>query len=163
MAPYGFVSIMSELVVGAKAPAFSAADQSGKTVSLSDFAGKTVVLYFYPKDDTPGCTTQACSYRDEYAEFKKRGVVVLGMSPDDAGSHAKFAEKFSLKFPLLADVGHKIAEKYGVWVEKSMYGKKYMGVERSTFVIDGAGKLKSIYRKVKPGETVAAVLAGLSV
>ena len=152
---------MSELVVGAKAPAFSAADQSGKTVSLSEFAGKTVVLYFYPKDDTPGCTTQACSYRDEYAEFKKRGVVVLGMSPDDAESHAKFAAKFSLKFPLLADVGHKIAEEYGVWVEKSMYGKKYMGVERSTFVIDGAGKLKSIYRKVKPGETVAEVLAGL--
>lgn len=152
---------MSELTVGAKAPAFSAPDQTGKTVSLSDFAGKKVVLYFYPKDDTPGCTTQACSYRDEYAEFKKRGVVVLGMSPDDAKSHAKFAEKFSLKFPLLADVGHKIAEAYGVWVEKSMYGKKYMGVERSTFVIDDSGKLASIYRKVKPGETVAEVLAGL--
>src|SRR5580698_3728441 len=127
---------MSELVIGAKAPAFSAPDQSGKTVALSDFAGKTVVLYFYPKDDTPGCTAQACSYRDEYSAFKKKGVVVLGMSPDDAESHAKFAEKFSLPFPLLADVGHKIAEDYAAWVEKSMYGKTYMGVERSTFVID---------------------------
>jgi len=152
---------MSELTVGAKAPTFSLPDQSGKTISLADFSGKTVVLYFYPKDDTPGCTTQACSYRDEYAEFKKKGVIVLGMSPDDAESHAKFAEKFSLRFPLLADEGHKVAEKYGVWVEKSMYGKKYMGVERSTFVIGGDGKLTAIYRKVKPSETVAEVLAGL--
>jgi peroxiredoxin Q/BCP len=152
---------MSELTVGAKAPVFSLPDQSGKTVSLSDFAGKTVVLYFYPKDDTPGCTAQACSYRDEYAVFKKKGVVVLGMSPDDAESHGKFAEKFSLPFPLLADEGHKIAEKYGVWVEKSMYGKKYMGVERSTFVIGPDGKLAAIYRKVKPSEDVAGVLAGL--
>jgi peroxiredoxin Q/BCP len=152
---------MSELTVGAKAPVFSTPDQTGKTVSLSDFAGKTVVLYFYPKDDTPGCTAQACSYRDEYAAFKKKGVVVLGMSPDDAESHAKFAEKFSLQFPLLADEGHVIAEKYGVWVEKSMYGKKYMGVERSTFVIGPDGKLAAIYRKVKPNETVAEVLAGL--
>jgi len=152
---------MSELTVGAKAPAFSAPDQTGKTVSLSDFKGRKVVLYFYPKDDTPGCTTQACSYRDEYAEFKKKGVVVLGISPDDAKSHSKFAEKFSLPFTLIADEGHKIAEDYGVWVEKSMYGKKYMGVERSTFVIDEAGKLAAIYRKVKPAETVAEVLAGL--
>jgi peroxiredoxin Q/BCP len=152
---------MSELTVGAKAPVFSLPDQSGKTVSLSDFAGKTVVLYFYPKDDTPGCTAQACSYRDEYAVFKKKGVVVLGMSPDDAESHGKFADKFSLPFPLLADEGHKTAEKYGVWVEKSMYGKKYMGVERSTFVIGPDGKLAAIYRKVKPSEDVAGVLAGL--
>ena len=152
---------MSELTVGGKAPAFSAPDQSGKTISLSDLKGKKVVLYFYPKDDTPGCTTQACSYRDEYAEFKKKGVVVLGVSPDDAESHSKFAQKFSLNFPLLADVSHKIAEDYGVWVEKSMYGKTYMGVERSTFVIDEQGKLAAIYRKVKPAETVAEVLAGL--
>jgi peroxiredoxin Q/BCP len=154
-------AFMTELTVGAKAPAFSTPDQSGKTVSLSDFAGKTVVLYFYPKDDTPGCTTQACSYRDEYSAFKKKGVVVLGISPDDAESHAKFAEKFSLPFTLLADEGHTIADKYGVWVEKSMYGKKYMGVERSTFVIGPDGKLATIYRKVKPGDTVAEVLAGL--
>ncbi len=152
---------MSELTVGAKAPAFSAPDQAGKTVSLSDFKGRKVVLYFYPKDDTPGCTTQACSYRDEYSAFKKKGVVVLGVSPDDAESHSKFAEKFSLPFTLIADEGHKIAEAYGVWVEKSMYGKTYMGVERSTFVIDEQGKLAAIYRKVKPADTVAEVLAGL--
>jgi len=152
---------MSELVVGAKAPAFSAPDQSGKTVSLSDLKGKKVVLYFYPKDDTPGCTTEACSFRDEHAAFKKKGVVVLGMSPDSAKSHLKFAEKFSLPFPLLSDEDHKIAEAYGVWVEKSMYGKKYMGVERSTFVIDAQGKLSAIYRKVKPAEHTGEVLAGL--
>jgi peroxiredoxin Q/BCP len=152
---------MSELTIGAKAPAFSAPDQSGKTVSLSDFAGKKVVLYFYPKDDTPGCTTEACSFRDEHAAFKKKGAVVLGVSPDDAKSHTKFIEKFSLPFTLIADEGHKIAENYGVWVEKSMYGKKYMGVERSTFVIDPAGKLNAIYRKVKPAEHTAEVLAAL--
>jgi thioredoxin-dependent peroxiredoxin len=152
---------MSELTVGAKAPAFSAPDASGKTISLSDLKGKTVVLYFYPKDDTPGCTVEACSFRDEYAGFGKKGAVVLGVSPDDAKSHTKFIEKFHLPFPLLSDGDHKIALAYGVWVEKSMYGKKYMGVERSTFVIDGAGKLKAIYRKVKPGEHTAEVLAGL--
>ncbi len=152
---------MSELTVGAKAPAFSLQDQSGKTISLADLKGKTIVLYFYPKDDTPGCTTEACTYRDEYAEFKKKGVVILGVSPDDAESHAKFAEKFSLQFPLLADEGHKLAEAYGTWVEKSMYGKNYMGVERSTFVIDPDGKLAAIYRKVKAGEHVADVLAAL--
>ena len=152
---------MSELTVGAKAPAFSAQDQSGKTVSLTDFAGKKVVLYFYPKDDTPGCTTEACSFRDEHAAFKKKGAVVIGVSPDNAKSHTKFIEKFSLPFTLIADEGHKIAEDYGVWVEKSMYGKKYMGVERSTFVIDPEGKLCAIYRKVKPAEHTAEVLAAL--
>jgi peroxiredoxin Q/BCP len=152
---------MSELKTGAKAPAFSAPDQAGKTVSLDDFKGKTVVLYFYPKDDTPGCTTEACSFRDEFAAFRKKGAVVLGVSPDDARSHAKFAGKFSLPFTLLADEDRKIAEAYGVWVEKSMYGKKYMGVERSTFVIGGDGKLKAVYRKVKPAEHVAELLAAL--
>ncbi len=152
---------MSELTVGAQAPAFSLQDQSGKTISLADLQGKTIVLYFYPKDDTPGCTTEACTYRDEYAEFKKKGVVILGVSPDDAESHAKFAEKFSLQFPLLADEGHKLAEAYGTWVEKSMYGKNYMGVERSTFVIGPEGKLAAIYRKVKAGEPVADGLAAL--
>ena len=120
-----------------------------------------MVLYFYPKDDTPGCTTQACSFRDSHAAFGEKKTVVLGVSPDSAKSHTKFIEKFSLPFPLLADTDHKIAEAYGVWVEKSMYGKKYMGVERSTFVIDGAGKLQAIYRKVKPEETVAEILQGL--
>ena len=152
---------MSELKAGAKAPAFSAPDQTGKTVSLAELKGKTVILYFYPKDDTPGCTTEACSFRDEFAAFKKKGAVVLGVSPDDAKSHAKFAGKFSLPFTLLADEGHKIADDYGVWVEKNMYGRKYMGVERSTFVIDGGGRLKAVYRKVKPAEHVAELLADL--
>ena len=152
---------MSELVIGAPAPAFTAPDQSGATVSLSDFKGKTVILYFYPKDDTPGCTTQACSFRDEYAAFKKKGAVVLGVSPDSAKKHTKFIEKFSLPFTLLADEDHAISLAYNVWVEKSMYGKKYMGVERSTFVIDGDGQLKAIYRKVKPAEHIAEVLADL--
>jgi len=152
---------MSELVVGAKAPAFSAPDQSGKTVSLSDFKGKKVVLYFYPKDDTPGCTTEACSFRDEHSAFLKKGAMVLGVSPDSSKSHTKFIEKFSLPFPLLADEDKTIANDYGVWVEKSMYGKKYMGVERSTFVIGADGKLLAIYRKVKPAEHTAEVLAAL--
>ena len=152
---------MSELVIGTPTPAFTAPDQSGATVSLSDFKGKTVILYFYPKDDTPGCTTQACSFRDEYAAFKKKGAVVLGVSPDSAKKHTKFIEKFSLPFTLLADEDHAISLAYNVWVEKSMYGKKYMGVERSTFVIDGDGKLKAIYRKVKPAEHIAEVLADL--
>jgi peroxiredoxin Q/BCP len=152
---------MSELKVGAKAPAFSALDQTGKTISLADFKGKTVVLYFYPKDDTPGCTVEACSFRDEHSAFQKKGAVVIGVSPDNAKSHTKFIEKFTLPFTLLSDADHAICEAYGTWVEKSMYGKKYMGVERSTFVIDGAGKLKAIYRKVKPAEHTAEVLAEL--
>ena len=152
---------MSELTVGAKAPLFSLTDQDEKTISLAELKGTTVVLYFYPKDDTPGCTTEACTYRDEHTAFQKKGAVVLGISPDDEESHAKFAEKFSLPFSLLADHEHKIAEAYGMWVEKSMYGKTYMGVERSTFVIGPDGKLKAIFRKVKAGEHVAEVLAAL--
>jgi peroxiredoxin Q/BCP len=152
---------MSELVVGAKAPSFSAPDQSGKMVSLSDFKGRTVVLYFYPKDDTSGCTVEACSFRDEHAAFKKKGAVVIGVSPDPAKAHIKFIDKFSLPFTLLSDTDHKVAEAYNVWVEKSMYGRKYMGMERSTFVIDGQGKLRAIYRKVKPAEHTAEVLADL--
>ena len=156
-----FLHSMNELSVGAKAPSFSAPDQSGKTISLSDFAGKKVVLYFYPKDDTPGCTVEACSFRDDHSAFKKKGAVIIGVSPDSAKSHAKFIEKFTLPFTLLADSDHKIAEAFGVWVEKSMYGKKYMGVERSTFVINAEGKLSAIYRRVKPAEHTADVLAGL--
>jgi peroxiredoxin Q/BCP len=152
---------MSELTVGTKAPAFSAPDQSGKLVSLADFKGKKVVLYFYPKDDTPGCTVEACSFRDGHKSFAKKGAVVLGVSPDSAKSHTKFIEKFSLPFPLLADEDKAIAQAYGVWVEKSMYGNKYRGVERSTFVIDEKGKLSAIYRKVKPAEHTAEVLAAL--
>jgi peroxiredoxin Q/BCP len=152
---------MSELAVGAKAPAFSAPDQTGKIISLADFAGETVILYFYPKDDTPGCTAEACSFRDSHDLLLERGVNVLGVSPDDVKSHAKFAEKFNLPFPLLADEGHKIADAYGMWVEKSMYGRKYMGVERSTFVIDGAAKIAAIHRKVKPAEHVGDLLKAL--
>ena len=152
---------MSELVAGAKAPSFSAPDQTGQIVSLGDFAGKTVILYFYPKDDTPGCTAEACSFRDEFAVFKKKGAVILGVSPDSPKKHAKFIEKFSLPFPLLADENHKIALAYNVWVEKSMYGRNYMGIERSTFVIGPDGKLKAVYRKVKPAEHTAEVLAAL--
>jgi peroxiredoxin Q/BCP len=152
---------MSDIAIGAKAPTFSLTDQNGDTISLGDFKYGKVVLYFYPKDDTPGCTTEACTYRDEHTAFERKGAVVLGISPDDEESHSKFARKFSLPFSLLTDTGHKVAEAYGVWVEKNMYGKKYMGVERSTFVIGPDGRIEAIYRKVKPGEHVTDVLAAL--
>ena len=154
-----------ELTAGDKAPAFSAEAVGGKfgdgaQVSLADFAGQTVVLYFYPKDDTPGCTTQACALRDGWADFEGRAVI-FGVSPDSAASHAKFIAKHSLPFPLLADDAKKIVGDFGVWVEKSMYGKKYMGTERSTFVIGCDGKLKAVLRKVKPGEHNALLKAAI--
>ncbi len=157
---------MSELKIGDAAPDFSAAAVggdfgSGKAVSLKDFAGKHVVLYFYPKDDTPGCTTQACGLRDAWAEFAEKAVV-FGVSIDPPKSHTKFIEKFSLPFPLLSDEDKKIVEAYGVWVEKSMYGKKYMGTERSTFVIGPDGKIKAILRKVAPAEHVDLLLKALA-
>ncbi len=139
-----------ELKVGNKAPAFSLKNTEGQTVKLSDFKGKKVVLYFYPKDDTPGCTKEACAFRDDYAQLKKRGVVVLGVSGDDQKSHQKFTEKYSLPFTLLSDPDHAMMEKYNAWVEKSMYGRKYMGVARITYVIDEAGKIAYIFPKVKP-------------
>jgi len=145
--------------VGKKVPAFSAASTGGP-VSSKDLAGSPYVLYFYPKDDTPGCTTQACSLRDAWPDFSGKAVV-FGVSPDSAASHAKFIKKHSLPFPLLADDGRKIVEAYGVWVEKSMYGKKYMGTERSTFVIGGDGKLKAVLRKVKPAKHVTLLKAAL--
>ena len=135
--------------VGDKAPAFSLEDQSGKTVKLSDFKGKTVVLYFYPKDDTPGCTREACAFRDEHSALLKAGAVVLGISPDSEASHAKFAGKYKLPFPLLADTDHGVSEKYGAWGEKSLYGRKFMGITRSTFLIDGSGKVARVWPKVK--------------
>ena len=138
------------LEVGDKAPAFRAKDQEGKTVSLADFKGKKVVLYFYPKDDTPGCTKEACSFRDGWSKYRKRGVAVLGVSTDDEKSHRKFAEKFSLPFPLLADPEKRIVTDYGVWGEKSMYGRKYMGTHRVTYVIDEKGKIAAVWPKVKP-------------
>ncbi|MFO0947682.1 MAG: thioredoxin-dependent thiol peroxidase [Planctomycetota bacterium] len=134
---------------GTKAPAFSLKADDGSTVKLSDFAGKTVVLYFYPKDDTPGCTKEACGFRDSHAALTKRGAVVLGVSPDSVDSHVKFRDKYQLNFRLLADPDHKVAEKYGAWREKNMYGKKSMGIQRSTYLIDGSGKIVKVWRAVK--------------
>ena len=147
---------------GKPAPDFELTNESGEHIKLSDFRGKPVVLYFYPKDDTPGCTTQACGIRDVYADFRERGAVVLGVSPDDEGSHVKFKEKYSLPFTLLADPGHQVAEEYGVWKERNRYGKKSMGIERSTFVIDADGNVAKEMRRVKPDTHAADVLAVLS-
>jgi peroxiredoxin Q/BCP len=139
-----------DLNPGDKAPAFSLKNTEGKTVKLSDFKGKKVVLYFYPRDLTPGCTKEACGFRDDYAQLKKRGVEILGVSGDDQASHQKFTEKHSLPFTLLSDPDHEIMEKYGAWGEKSMYGKKFMGVLRMTFIIDEDGRIAHVFKKVKP-------------
>ncbi|MGB4399810.1 MAG: thioredoxin-dependent thiol peroxidase [Daejeonella sp.] len=139
---------MSELDEGAKAPDFTAKDQDGNTISLSDFSGKNLILYFYPKDDTPGCTAEACSFRDNYKLLMDQGFNILGVSIDDEKSHQKFIAKYSLPFPLIADTDKSIAEAYGVWVEKNMYGRKYMGVARKTFIIDPEGIVKVIISKV---------------
>jgi thioredoxin-dependent peroxiredoxin len=147
--------------IGVRPPALRLKNQAGEWRSLSQFKGKTVVLYFYPRDETPGCTKEACAFRDEFSVIKKKGVVILGISPDEVDKHAKFAAKHELPFDLLADTKHEVAIKYGVWVEKSMYGKKHMGIERSTFVIDANGKLKAIFRKVHPTEHIAEVMAVL--
>ncbi len=152
---------MSALQVGDLAPDFTATTDDGATVSLSDYRGKRVVLYFYPKDDTPGCTTQACGFRDNYPVIEEKNAVVLGVSPDSAKSHQKFKTKFDLPFTLLVDEDHAIAEAYGVWAEKSMYGKKYMGIERSHFIIDENGKIADAQVKVKPEDSVAKALAML--
>jgi peroxiredoxin Q/BCP len=143
---------------GKPAPEFELATDTGETVSLASLRGKNVVLYFYPKDDTPGCTAQACAIRDSMSDFQNRNAVVLGVSPDDEASHRKFKEKYSLPFTLLADPGHQVAEEYGVWVEKKNYGKKYMGIERSTFVIDPKGKVKKVLRRVDPQKHADQVL-----
>lgn len=150
---------MSALQVGDVAPDFTAVTDSGATVSLGDYRGKRVVLYFYPKDDTPGCTTQACGFRDNYPVIEEKNAVVLGVSPDSAKSHQKFKTKFDLPFTLLVDEDHAIAEAYGAWAEKSMYGKKYMGIERSTFLIDAKGVLRQEWRKVKVDGHAEEVLA----
>src|SRR5262245_42117909 len=147
---------------GTPAPAFSLTSDSGETVSLASLRGKQVVLYFYPKDDTPGCTTQACGIRDAWGEFERSGAVVLGVSPDSESSHGKFKSKYELPFTLLADPDHATAEAYGVWVEKHNYGKTYMGVERSTFVIDEDGNVKRVMRRVKPDTHADDVLAVLT-
>ncbi len=147
---------------GDEAPDFTLPDQHGDPVTLSGLRGQTVVLYFYPKADTPGCTTQACSVRDHRSEYEHANAVVLGVSPDPVKAVAKFDEKYGLGFTLLADSDHAVCEAYGVWVEKSMYGKKYMGAERSTFVIDPEGKVAQVFRKVKPAEHDDLVLGALS-
>ena len=150
-----------ELAIGNKAPELAIPDQDGKTVTLKDLKGKQVVLYFYPKDDTPGCTKESCDFRDSMASIKKTGAVILGVSLDGQASHQKFIKKFSLPFPLLSDESKTVSKAYGVYKEKSMYGKKYWGIERSTFVIDKDGTLKSIFRKVKVDGHVDEVLAAL--
>jgi thioredoxin-dependent peroxiredoxin len=146
---------------GQKAPDFELPDQDGRAVKLSDFRGQPVVVYFYPKADTPGCTTQACGVRDHGADYAKVGSVVLGISPDTVKKVKKFHEKYDLDFALLADEGHAVADTYGVWAEKSMYGKKYFGNERTTFIIDSAGKVAEVLRKVKPAEHDELVLKAL--
>jgi len=146
---------------GQPAPDFELQSDSGETVKLSELRGKQVVLYFYPKDDTPGCTAQACGIRDVYGEFERAGAVVLGVSPDDERSHVKFKEKYGLPFTLLADEGHKLADEYGVWAEKKYAGKTYWGVDRSTFVIGEDGNVKKVMHKVKPDTHADEVLATL--
>jgi peroxiredoxin Q/BCP len=147
---------------GDTAPDFTLPDQSGEPVTLSSFKGKNVVLYFYPKADTPGCTTQACGVRDHREDYATADAVVLGVSPDAPKKIAKFDDKFSLGFPLLGDEDHSVAEAYGVWVEKSMYGRTYLGNERTTFVIGPDGVIKEIFRKVKPAEHDELVLGALA-
>ncbi|WP_113663157.1 thioredoxin-dependent thiol peroxidase [Pedobacter nanyangensis] len=149
---------MSTLKEGDKAPAFSAKDQHGNTVTLNQFKGKKVVLYFYPKDDTPGCTAEACDFRDNYQGLQTKGIEVLGVSVDDEKSHQKFITKHSLPFTLLADTDKNIVEAYGVWGEKNMYGKKYMGTNRTTFVINEDGNIAHIIKKVDTKNATAQVL-----
>jgi thioredoxin-dependent peroxiredoxin len=151
--------------VGTPAPAFTLDTDTGERLSLTDLRGKPVVLYFYPKDDTSGCTIEACEFRDAFPRFGESSAVILGISPDSVKSHQKFKAKYELPFTLLADTDHEVAEQYGVWKEKSMYGRKYMGVERTTFIIDAAGKIARIFKKVKPqghAQEVESALASLA-
>ncbi len=152
---------MAELNEGQKAPDFTAKDQNGADISLSDFSGKEVILYFYPKDDTPGCTAEACSFRDNYQSLLKQGFEVLGVSTDDEKSHQKFISKYSLPFPLISDTDKNIVELYGVWVEKNMYGKKYMGIARKTFIIGKDGIITKIISKVDTKNSSQQVIDSL--
>jgi len=155
-------AVSDALKVGEPAPDVSLVSDKGETVSLSDFRGKqAVVLYFYPKDDTPGCTKEACSFRDLSADFAEKGAVILGVSPDDTTSHVKFRDKFSLPFPLLSDPGAEVAQRFGIWVEKTNYGRKYMGVERTTVVIGKDGTIKKVFPKVSVDGHVEEVLAAI--
>lgn len=155
------MATQTHLKEGDMAPDFSAATSGGGKISLADFKGKNVILYFYPKDDTPGCTKEACAFRDGFAEFQKRGAVVLGVSTDSAASHDKFVEKFKLPFPLLADEDKTIVNAYGVWGDKSFLGRVYQGTRRVTFLIGPDGRIKKIWPKVKPDQHAAEVLAAL--
>jgi peroxiredoxin Q/BCP len=150
-----------KLKPGDAAPDFTATTEDGRTVSLSDFKGSQVILYFYPRDDTPGCTKEACAFRDEFAAFKKKGAIILGVSLDSSKSHAKFIEKYKLPFTLLADVDKKIVQAYGAWGQKSFMGRKYMGTYRVTFLIGADGRIKQVWPAVKPQEHAKEVLAAL--
>jgi len=150
------------LAPGKAAPAFTLDTDAGERMSLKDLKGRPVVLYFYPKDDTTGCTTEACEFRDAFPKFRKSKAVILGVSPDDVKSHQKFKVKYDLPFTLLADTAHEVAQRYGVWKEKSMYGRKYMGVERTTVIIDSAGRVARVFSKVKPKGHAQAVEAALA-
>jgi peroxiredoxin Q/BCP len=149
---------MTNLEIGKKAPAFKGIDQNGNSRSLKDFTGKKLVIYFYPKDDTPGCTAQACELRDNYKKLIKAGYEVIGVSPDTEAKHLKFIAKYELPFDLIADTDNAIALKFGVWVEKSMYGRKYMGIARTTFIIDETGKITDIIEKVDTKAHTAQIL-----
>jgi thioredoxin-dependent peroxiredoxin len=146
---------------GIPAPDFTLKDETGEARSLADFQGKPLVLYFYPKDDTPGCTTQACTFRDDYSAYEQAEVNIVGVSPDSPKSHAKFKEKYGLPFPLLADEGHQVADQYGVWGPKKYMGKSYEGVHRTTFLIDAEGQIARVFENVKPAENSGEILEAL--
>jgi peroxiredoxin Q/BCP len=149
------------ITAGIDAPDFTLEDESGMPRRLSEYRGSPVVLYFYPKDDTPGCTKEACNFRDDYSAYQQAGVIILGVSPDDAKSHSKFKTKFELPFPLLADVGHQVCLQYGVWGPKKYMGKEYEGVLRTTFLIDSAGRIARVFENVKPDQHSTEILAAL--
>ncbi|MEY2799848.1 MAG: hypothetical protein RI934_836 [Bacteroidota bacterium] len=153
---------MSKLTVGKKAPKFKGVDQDGNKIQLSDFEGQTLAIYFYPKDNTPGCTAQACDIRDNYKALSKKKIAIIGVSCDDEKSHLKFIQKFDLPFPLIADTDHKIVNQFGVWVEKSMYGRNYMGIARTTFIIDPNGIISHVIEKVDTKNHSAQIIAALS-
>ncbi len=149
------------LEAGTKAPEFELMDNQGKVHKLSDYHGQTIVVYFYPKDNTPGCTKEACSFRDSYADFRKAGVEVIGISPDSEQSHTKFIDKYELPFTLLSDPDHKVSEAYGVWGIKKNYGREYEGIYRTTFIIGPEGNIKKVFKNVKPSEHSLEVLAAI--
>lgn len=160
---YKITYIMTQLKEGQEAPYFEGIDQDGKMIKLSDFAGKKIALYFYPKDDTPGCTAEACNLRDNYSELIAKGIMVVGVSMDSEKSHKKFAEKYSLPFPLIADTSKKILNDYGVWREKKLYGKSFLGIVRTTFIINEKGIIEKIIEKVETSDHSRQILKNLSI